>query len=67
MRDLIKLASTAKNKAGNPTGIIYTTTKNKKISTEKVKKKKFDKYAYNPETGKIGMHVEFVETSKVSS
>ncbi len=47
MRELIKLESTA------GTGTFYTTTKNKKLHTEKMKVKKFDK--------KIRKHVEFIE------
>lgn len=62
MRDKIKLLSSGKTKAGKPTGTFKTTTKNKKISTEKLKKKFFDPRAYNAETGKSGMHVLFEET-----
>ena len=47
MREKIKLASTA------GTGYFYTTTKNKKLSTEKIRLKKYDP--------KIRKHVEFVE------
>ena len=47
MRDKIKLVSSA------GTGYFYTTTKNKKISREKLKLKKYDP--------KIRRHVEFVE------
>ena len=47
MRDKIKLVSTAK------TGYYYTTTKNKKLSTKKLKMKKYDP--------KVRKHVEFVE------
>jgi large subunit ribosomal protein L33 len=57
----IKLNSTGKTKEGKPTGVFYTTTKNPKNVTEKLKKKKFDRRAYNPETGKAGMHVLFEE------
>ncbi|MBL4647621.1 MAG: 50S ribosomal protein L33 [Gammaproteobacteria bacterium] len=47
MADIIKLESTA------GTGYFYTTTKNKKTMTEKLKLKKFDP--------KAGKYVEFVE------
>ena len=47
MREKIKLVSTA------GTGYFYTTTKNKKLSTEKLKLKKYDP--------KIRKHVDFVE------
>ncbi len=57
----IKLVSTGKNKDGKPTGTFYTTTKNKKTSTEKLVLKKFDPRAYNPETNKCGMHLQFKE------
>ncbi len=61
VREKIKLISTGKNKKGKPTGTYYTTTKNKRNITEKITMKKFDKRAYNPETEKPGMHVEFKE------
>ena len=47
MRDKIKLASSA------GTGYFYTTTKNKKLSTEKLRLKKYDP--------KIRKHVDFKE------
>ncbi len=47
MRDKIKLVSSA------GTGYFYTTTKNKKLSREKLKLRKYDP--------KIRRHVEFVE------
>ncbi len=47
MREKIKLVSSA------GTGYFYTTTKNKKLSREKLKLKKYDP--------KIRRHVEFVE------
>lgn len=62
MRDKIKMLSTGKTKAGNPTGTFRTTTKNKKKTTEKLKMKHYDPRAYNTETGKAGMHVLFEET-----
>jgi large subunit ribosomal protein L33 len=47
MRDKIKLVSSA------GTGYFYTTSKNKKLSTEKLRLKKYDP--------KVRKHVEFVE------
>lgn len=61
MRDKIKMVSTGTTQAGKKTGTFRTTTKNKRTMTEKLKLKHFDKRAYNPETGKIGMHVLFEE------
>ena len=62
MRDLIKLISTGKTKAGHPTGTFYTTDKNKKKTTSKIKIKKYDPRAFNATTGKLGYHVLFEET-----
>ena len=62
MRDKIKLLSTGKTIKGKPTGTFDTTTKNKKNSTEKIQKKRYDRLAINPKTGKPGCHVLFVET-----
>jgi ribosomal protein L33 len=59
-REKIKLISTGKTEAGNPTGVYYTTTKNKQ-KTEKLELSKFDRLAFNPATSKIGMHVLFKE------
>lgn len=61
-REKIKLLSTGKTEKGTDTGTFKTTTKNKKTKPEKVSFKRFDKLAYNSETGKKGMHVLFVET-----
>lgn len=61
MRDKIKMVSTGTNEKGKKTGTFRTTTKNKRTTTEKLKKKYFDRRAYNPETGKTGMHVIFEE------
>jgi len=47
MRDKIKLVSSA------GTGYFYTTTKNKRLTTEKLRMKKYDP--------KVRKHVEFVE------
>lgn len=62
MRDKIKMLSTGKTQAGKPTGTFRTTTRNKKKTTEKLKKKYFDPRAYNAATGKNGKHVLFEET-----
>jgi len=61
VREKIKLVSTGKTKAGKPTGIYYTTKKNKRNSTEKINMKKFDRRAFDEKTGKTGMHVAFKE------
>jgi len=62
MREIIKMASTGKNKKGKPTGTFRTTTKNKKKTTEKLKMKFYDPRAFDAATGKTGMHVMFEET-----
>jgi large subunit ribosomal protein L33 len=62
MREIIKLTSTGKTKAGKPTGTFRTTTKNKRLSPEKRKSKHYDPKAYNAKTDKCGMHVIFEET-----
>lgn len=62
MRDKVKMLSTGKTKAGKPTGSFRTTSKNKKITTDKLKKMHYDRLAYNAETGKKGMHVLHEET-----
>jgi large subunit ribosomal protein L33 len=61
MREKVKMNSTGTTKAGRKTGTFRTTTKNKRTTTEKLKKKYFDPRAYNAETGKCGMHVIFEE------
>ena len=58
-REKIKLVSTGKNKKNKVTGYFLTTTKNKRTATEKLIKRCFDPRAFNAETGKCGMHVEF--------
>lgn len=60
-REKIMLQSTGKTKAGKPTGIYYTTTKNKRNTEGKLSIKKFDPRAWNPETSKCGMHIAFKE------
>lgn len=61
VREKIRLVSQGLNAKGVKTGYFLTTTKNKRTMTEKLRKKCFDPRAYNKETGKCGMHVEFVE------
>lgn len=61
MRDKIKMVSTGTTQAGKKTGTFRVTTKNKRTMTEKLKKKYFDPRAFNPETGRNGMHVMFNE------
>ena len=58
----LKLVSTGKRKDGKVTGTYYTTTKNKKTTADKkLQFKKYDRLAYNADTGKCGMHVLFKE------
>jgi len=57
----IMLISTGKNKDGNPTKYFYTTHKNTRNTTDKIKIRKFDPRAWNKDTGKFGMHVAFKE------
>jgi large subunit ribosomal protein L33 len=57
----VRLVSTGKNAKGNPTGTTYYVKKNPKTMTEKMKFRKYDRYAVNPETGKPGAHVVFEE------
>ena len=60
-REKIELKSTGKTKAGKPTGYSYTTDKNKRNTTDKLNRRRYDPRAYNPKTGKCGMHVLFKE------
>lgn len=64
VRIKIRLVSTAKNKKDKPTGYFYTTYKNKRNTTEKLRIKKFDPRAYNAQTDTVGMVVEFKEDTK---
>jgi ribosomal protein L33 len=61
-KNRIKMRSTGTKKDGKSTGYFKTTKKNRKTHPEKLKLKCFDPRAYNPETGKSGMHVLFEET-----
>ena len=60
-REKIQLRSTGKTKDGKSTGYFYTTYKNKRNTTDKLIRKKYDPRAWNPVTNKFGMHVEFKE------
>jgi len=62
MRDAIKMVSTGKTQAGKKTGTFRVRTKNKRKTTTKLQFKYYDPRAFNPETGKTGMHVLFDET-----
>ena len=59
-RKKVRLVSTGKNKNGKDTGTFVVVLVNK-LATEKLKIRRFDRFAVNPDTGKPGMHVEFVE------
>ncbi len=61
MREKVKMVSTGMTKAGKKTGTFRTTTKNKRTTTEKLRKKYYDPRAYNTKTSKSGMHVMFEE------
>lgn len=52
---MVRLESTA------DTGYFYVTSRNPRNTTEKLKIKKFDPRAINPETGARGAHVLFEE------
>lgn len=56
----MRIVSPATNKNGNPTGTTYYVKKGKNAEG-KLEMRKYDRYAYNPETGKVGMHVKFTE------
>ncbi len=60
-REKIKLVSTGLTEKGKKTGTFYTTTKNKRNTTDKIKLNKFDPRAWNKEASKAGMYVEFKE------
>lgn len=60
-REKIQLASTGKTKKGKPTGTFYTTDKNKTNTPDKLARKKYDPLAWNKDTQKCGMHVDFKE------
>ena len=61
--DLVRLNSTGTKEDGKKTGYFKTTKRGKsmKLKGVKLKKKCFDPRAYNAETGKTGMHVDFEE------
>jgi large subunit ribosomal protein L33 len=60
-REKIMMLSTGTNQKGKPTGTYYTTMKNKRNTAEKLELRKFDRLAYDAESGKRGMHVTFKE------
>jgi len=60
-REKVMMMSTGKDKKGHDTKYSYTTYKNKRNTTDKLKLRKFDPRAYNPANGRYGMYVEFVE------
>lgn len=62
MREKVKMLSTGKTKEGKPTGTFKTTTKNKRKTTDKLKKKYFDRRAFDAKSGKTGLHCVFEET-----
>lgn len=62
MREKVKMLSSGKTKEGKPTGTFKTTTKNKRTTTEKLKKKYYDPRAYDAKSGKNGVHCLFEET-----
>ena len=59
-RTKIRMVSTGTTEDGKPTGYFKSTTRMKN-ALEKLKRKYFDKRAWNKKTGRNGMHVEFVE------
>ena len=59
-RKRARLVSTAKNKNGKNTGTFVVVLVHK-LATEKLELKRFDRFAFDPTTGKMGMHVLFVE------
>ncbi len=56
----VRLLSTGKTAAGEPTGYTYYTKKGKNAA-EKLSLSKYDPRAHNAETGKTGCHVKFEE------
>ena len=56
----VRMESTGTMEDGRPTGYRRWTKKGKGYP-EKLKRNAYDPRAFNPETGKCGMHVEFVE------
>ena len=56
VREKVQLRSTGTKKDGKSTGSFRTTLVNKRKEA-KLELKMYDPRAYNPETGKVGMHV----------
>lgn len=61
VREKILMESTGTDKKGKPTRYNYTTSKNKRNTTEKLELKRYDPRAWDPATGKYGKHVLFKE------
>jgi large subunit ribosomal protein L33 len=59
-RKKVRIVSTGTNQKGKATGTFYVIQVNK-LAQEKLEIKKFDRFAFNQETGKRGMHVIFKE------
>ena len=69
--DIIRLNSTGTKENGKPTGYFKVTTRCKRnlaaksrFANGKLKLRKYDPRAFDPATGKRGMYVEFVESTK---
>ena len=64
-RILVRMNSTGKNEKNKPTGTFYTTEKNSRNTTDKLKLKKFDRRAVlkddNGNVIKRGIMVDFKE------
>lgn len=58
LREKVQLRSTGTKQDGKSTGYFKTTYANKRKEA-KLEIKMFDPRAYNPATGKVGMHVIF--------
>lgn len=61
VREKIRMISTGLNQKGKKTGYFKVVTKNKRNTTEKLRKKYFDPRAWNELANRLGKHVEFVE------
>lgn len=56
----MRLISSGKTEDGRATGYTYYFRRGRQL-VEKMVKRKYDPRAFNKETGKLGMHVEFKE------
>ena len=59
-RKKVMMVSEGKNQKGRPTKYAYYTVKGDR-DPNKLTLRKYDPRAYNPQTGKLGMHVVFKE------